>query len=98
MHHTELRDKVFKGTPSSVFQILAEPSVEVEARNSESRLKYGKNMKDNIVSINIIKVSGLRYLQCDILLFSKRSYPYGHVIAGMNMRSKIILSGGKNSK
>jgi hypothetical protein len=42
-HHTELRDKVVKGTPSSIFQILAEPSVEVEARNSESRLQCDKN-------------------------------------------------------
>lgn len=41
--HTELRDKVVKGTPSSTFQILAEPSVEVEARNSESRLERCQN-------------------------------------------------------
>jgi len=54
--YTELRDRVVTGTPSSTFQILAEPSVEVEARNSESRLKYDKT-KDNTVSINVIKVS-----------------------------------------
>jgi hypothetical protein len=33
-----LRVKVVKGRPSSIFHILAEPSVDVEAKNSESRL------------------------------------------------------------
>lgn len=40
--HTELRVKEANGTPSIVFQILAEPSVDVEAKNSESRLGVGQ--------------------------------------------------------
>lgn len=43
--HTELRVKVVKGTPSSVFHILAVPSVDVEAKNSESRLVYDKQKR-----------------------------------------------------
>lgn len=40
---TEFRDKV-TGTPSLVFQILAAPSVDVEAKYSESKLKIHRSM------------------------------------------------------
>lgn len=39
--HTEFLVRDITGTPS-VFHILAEPSVDVEAKNSESRLVYRK--------------------------------------------------------
>lgn len=39
--YTDLRVKVVKGTPSLVLHIRAEPSVDVEAKNSESRLEHG---------------------------------------------------------
>ena len=39
IYHTVFRVKVVIGTPSSVFQTLADPSLEVEAKNSESRLE-----------------------------------------------------------
>lgn len=44
IYHTALRVKVVIGTPSSVFQTLADPSLEVEAKNSESRLEQGKKI------------------------------------------------------
>lgn len=45
INHTELRVKKVQATPSSVFHILAEPSVEVVAKNSESRLSDKHNQK-----------------------------------------------------
>lgn len=41
-YRTALRVKVVIGTPSSVFQTLADPSLDVEAKNSESRLEQEK--------------------------------------------------------
>lgn len=40
-HHTADRVKLTNGTPSSIFHILAEPSVDVETKNSESKLQEG---------------------------------------------------------
>lgn len=39
MNYTELRVKEVTGTPSFAFHILAKPSLDVVAKNSESRLK-----------------------------------------------------------
>lgn len=39
IYHTALLVRVVTGTPSSDFQTLADPSFEVEAKNSESRLE-----------------------------------------------------------
>ena len=90
IHHTELRDKVIKGTPSSIFQILAEPSIEVEARNSESRLKYDIKWR-KAVSINVIKVLELRYLKFKQTFIVSKSYLYSQIIAGMTIQGKTIL-------
>lgn len=43
-----LRVKVVTGTPSSVFHMVAEPSVDVEAKNSESKLEHDKQRRQNI--------------------------------------------------
>ena len=40
-----MRVKVATAEPSSAFHILADPSVDVEARNSESRLEYDRQTK-----------------------------------------------------
>lgn len=51
---TALRFKVATGTPSLTFQTLAEPSVEVETKNSESRLKdYGTLLNRSFQVLNV---------------------------------------------
>ena len=62
-----MRVKVVKGAPSSVFHILAAPSVDVEAKNSESRLEYDKQRKPKIQYL------ALQYLQLSFkILFSQQ--------------------------
>ena len=51
--HTGLRVNVVKGKPSSVFHILAEPSVDVETKNSESRLESERKAKLGVIRCHI---------------------------------------------
>ena len=52
-----LRVKETTGEPSSAFHILAGPSVDVEARNSESRLEYDKQTK---ACISVARIEGAK--------------------------------------
>lgn len=49
---TGFRVKVVTGNPSSVFQTLATPSVDVETKNSESRLE-GETNSRLVTSIHV---------------------------------------------
>lgn len=51
IRHTGCRVRVVTGTPSLVFHILAIPSVDVDAKNSESKLKYSKTGGENVLAL-----------------------------------------------
>jgi hypothetical protein len=65
-----LRVKVATAEPSSAFHILADPSVDVEARNSESRLEYDRQTKAYNSATRIDKK---KTLYCPIRFFYKTS-------------------------
>ena len=44
--------KFTSGTPSSIFHILAEPSVDVETKNSESKLQEKNNTMSRSKGVN----------------------------------------------